>query len=125
MESKIFSPSWFSFIQEDEEEEDEDAEGSDTMSASEDNLLRSVIPRAARKSVTSDLFHQWLESSGSGRSPTGTGQPSSPRSPTREPHNSMYGTHLNVTSCESPGEHGTELGKWMTWIIVFGAESVL
>ena len=37
------------------------------MSAAEDNLLRSVIPRAARKSVTSDLFHQWLESSGSGR----------------------------------------------------------
>ena len=83
---------------------DEDAEESDTMSASEDNLLRSVIPRAARKSVTSDLFHQWLESSGSGRSPTGTGQPSSPRSPTREQHSSMYGTHLNVSSCESPGE---------------------
>ena len=101
------------FIQEDEEEDEEE---SDTISAAEDNLLRSVIPRAARKSVTSDLFHQWLESGpGSGRSPTGTGQPpSSPRSPTREQHgSSSYGTHLNVSSCESPGKHGEELSKSM------------
>ena len=49
-----------------EEEEEGDGDSGDVLSAAEDSLLRSVI-RRPRKSVTSDLFHQWLESSGSAR----------------------------------------------------------
>ncbi|XP_059082786.1 cGMP-specific 3',5'-cyclic phosphodiesterase-like isoform X2 [Tigriopus californicus] len=32
----------------------------DEISESEERAFRSVVPRSARKSVTSDLFHQWL-----------------------------------------------------------------
>eukprot|EP00095_Tigriopus_kingsejongensis_P010391 snap_masked-scaffold1615_size33485-processed-gene-0.0 protein:Tk10391 transcript:snap_masked-scaffold1615_size33485-processed-gene-0.0-mRNA-1 annotation:"camp cgmp cyclic nucleotide" len=32
----------------------------DEISASEDRVFRSIVPRRARKSVTSDLFQQWL-----------------------------------------------------------------
>ena len=38
-----------------------DEDHDDTM-ASEDEPSPSVVPRTARKSVTSDLFHQWLAS---------------------------------------------------------------
>jgi hypothetical protein len=41
-----------------------DPDGNDVIGELEDEHLLSgtVIPRAARKSVTSDLFHQWLQS---------------------------------------------------------------
>ncbi len=48
----------------------------DPISEKEDHLLSSVIPRMARKSVTSDLFHQWLESgprTSQSTTPIGTG----------------------------------------------------
>ena len=42
-----------------DKDEEDDEEPDDTM---DDEPSPSVVPRTARKSVTSDLFHQWLAS---------------------------------------------------------------
>ena len=48
-------------VKKSQDSDDDDEDPDDTMDM-EDEPSPSVVPRTARKSVTSDLFHQWLAS---------------------------------------------------------------